>query len=75
MPSPRSCEPGVARKNPGRRGQVCYNPRMSTGLPKVLLVKYHDTNIRPIPDHAERTLQLFPSLGILYLAGVLREEG
>lgn len=48
---------------------------MSTGLPKVLLVKYHDTNIRPIPDHAERTLQLFPSLGILYLAGVLREEG
>ena len=42
---------------------------------KVLLVKYHDTNIRPIPDKAERTLQVLPSLGILYLASILRQEG
>lgn len=42
---------------------------------KVLLVKYHDTNIRPIPDDAERTLQIFPSLGIMYLASMLRESG
>ncbi|HXE73415.1 MAG TPA: radical SAM protein, partial [Candidatus Nitrosotenuis sp.] len=42
---------------------------------KVLLVKYHDTNIRPIPDDAERTLQVFPSLGIMYLASTLREAG
>ena len=48
---------------------------MSTGPLKVLLVKYHDTNIRPIPDKAERTLQLFPSLGLLYLASTLREAG
>ncbi len=42
---------------------------------KILLVKYHDTNIRPIPDKAERTLQVLPSLGILYLASILRQEG
>lgn len=42
---------------------------------KALLVKYHDTNIRPIPDDAERTLQMFPSLGIMYLASTLREAG
>lgn len=42
---------------------------------KVLLVKYHDTNIRPIPDRAERTIQVLPSLGILYLAAMLRREG
>lgn len=48
---------------------------MSEGALKVLLVKYHDTNIRPIPDKTERTLQLFPSLGILYLAAALREAG
>ena len=45
------------------------------GALKVLLVKYHDTNIRPIPDDAERTLQIFPSLGILYIASTLREAG
>lgn len=42
---------------------------------KVLLVKYHDTNIRPIPDDAERTLQIFPSLGIMYLGSMLQEAG
>ncbi len=42
---------------------------------KVLFVKYHDTNIRPIPDQAERDLQILPSLGILYMAAMLREDG
>lgn len=45
------------------------------GLLKVLLVKYHDTNIRPIPDRAERRLQVTPSLGLLYIASTLREGG
>jgi len=44
--------------------------------PKTLLVKYNeDTNIRPIPDQAEKTLQVYPALGIMYLAAVLRHEG
>ncbi len=43
---------------------------------KTLLVKYNeDTNIRPIPDQAEKTLQVYPALGIMYLAAVLREAG
>lgn len=46
-----------------------------SSLLKVLLVKYHDTNIRPIPDKAERSLQVLPSLGVLYIAAVLRESG
>ena len=44
--------------------------------PKTLLVKYNeDTNIRPIPDQAEKTLQVYPALGIMYIAAVLRQEG
>lgn len=43
--------------------------------PKVLFVKYHDVNIRPIPDEAERALQVTPSLGILYLAAFVRQAG
>ncbi|MBQ7502839.1 cobalamin-dependent protein, partial [bacterium] len=42
---------------------------------KVLFVKYHDVNIRPIPDEAERALQVTPSLGILYLAAYVRKAG
>lgn len=44
--------------------------------PKTLLVKYNeDTNIRPIPDQAEKTLQVYPALGIMYIAAVLRQDG
>ncbi|MGM9997849.1 MAG: B12-binding domain-containing radical SAM protein [Candidatus Bruticola sp.] len=43
--------------------------------PTVLFLKYHDVNIRPIPDEAERSLQVLPSLGILYLAAFTRKLG
>ncbi len=43
---------------------------------RTLLVKYNeDTNIRPIPDQAEKTLQVYPALGIMYIAAVLRQDG
>lgn len=44
--------------------------------PKTLLIKYNeDTNIRPIPDQAEKTLQVYPALGIMYIAAILRQDG
>lgn len=44
--------------------------------PRTLLVKYFDdTNIRPLPARAERKLQLYPSLGLLYLASTLKSAG
>lgn len=43
--------------------------------PDVLFVKYYDINIRPIPNEAERSLQVLPSLGILYLAAYARKLG
>ena len=40
--------------------------------PQTLLVKYHqNANIRPIPEEAEDTLQVYPALGIGYLASYL----
>ncbi|MCL5035652.1 MAG: B12-binding domain-containing radical SAM protein [Chloroflexi bacterium] len=43
---------------------------------KVLLVKYfEDLNIRPFPPKAEKMLQIYPSLGLGYLASYLREKG
>lgn len=43
--------------------------------PKTLLINYHQgTNIRPIPAEAENTLQVYPSLGICYLASYLRSH-
>lgn len=43
--------------------------------PKVLLIKYHqNANIRPIPEEAEETLQVYPALGIGYLASYLRKH-
>ena len=49
--------------------------RVSRSKPTVLFLKYHDVNIRPIPDEAERSLQVLPSLGILYLASYARHNG
>ncbi|MCE1247524.1 MAG: B12-binding domain-containing radical SAM protein [Firmicutes bacterium] len=44
--------------------------------PFTLLVKYHqNANIRPIPEEAEETLQVYPSLGIGYIASYLRKNG
>jgi radical SAM superfamily enzyme YgiQ (UPF0313 family) len=44
--------------------------------PFTLLVKYHqNANIRPIPEEAEETLQVYPSLGIGYIASYLRSKG
>lgn len=41
--------------------------------PTTLLIKYHqNANIRPIPEEAEETLQVYPALGICYLASFLR---
>lgn len=41
--------------------------------PNTLLIKYHqNANIRPIPEEAEETLQVYPALGIGYLASYLR---
>jgi len=43
---------------------------------KILLIKYYDDlNIRPFPKKAERTLQIYPSLGLGYLAAFLRQNG
>jgi len=43
--------------------------------PKTLLIKYHqNANIRPIPDEAEETLQVYPALGIGYLASYLQKH-
>lgn len=44
--------------------------------PKTLLINYHRAgNIRPIPSEAEEELQIYPPLGISYIAAYLREHG
>jgi len=41
--------------------------------PRTLLVKYHeDVNIRSFSSRGERTLQVYPALGLMYLAAYLR---
>jgi len=42
---------------------------------RTLLINYHDnSNIRPIPREAEGMLQVYPSLGLGYLASYLRSH-
>ncbi len=44
--------------------------------PHTILIKYHqNANIRPIPEEAEETLQVYPALGIGYLASYLISKG
>lgn len=44
--------------------------------PITLLIKYYqNANIRPIPEEAEETLQVYPALGLGYLASYLRSHG
>ncbi len=44
--------------------------------PFTLLIKYYqNANIRPIPEEAEDTLQIYPALGLGYIASYIREHG
>lgn len=42
---------------------------------RTVLVKCNEDTYGPIPDQAVKTLQVYPALGVMYVAAMLREDG